>query len=291
MASDFTKMAEVCILILARGGSKGIPRKNMVHFVSKSLIAHCISTARMVTKADSVWVSTDDSAIAAESEAAGARVHHRSAATSTDTASSLSAVLEFLGDRPEVGTVALLQCTSPLTRPEDVNRALEMLDGSYDSVFSLVRHRPGLIWRETEDGGLEPVNFDPLNRPRRQDLPSHLQESGNFYVTRAALVRSERQLQAGRRGYVEVPPETAIDIDTPSDLEVARLLARRSLTGSQRSTTEVNGSDGSGERSTVEVRSIGAEEGTMEVKGSIKRSADGAEESVKRSATEVSELQ
>ncbi|KAF0313674.1 N-acylneuraminate cytidylyltransferase [Amphibalanus amphitrite] len=183
MASGFTKMAEVCILILARGGSKGIPRKNMVHFVSKSLIAHCISTARMVTT---------------ESEAAGARVHHRSAATSTDTASSLSAVLEFLGDRPEVGTLALLQCTSPLTRPEDVSRALEMLDGGYDSVFSLVRHRPGLIWRDTEDGGLEPVNFDPLNRPRRQDLPSHLQESGNFYVTRAALVRSERQLQAGR---------------------------------------------------------------------------------------------
>ncbi|XP_037074277.1 N-acylneuraminate cytidylyltransferase A-like [Pollicipes pollicipes] len=219
-------MSQTCILILARGGSKGIPKKNMVHFMNQPLVCHCITVAKQVDGVDAVWVSTDDEAISRASSAAGALVHRRSAKTCTDTATSVGAVLEFLGDQPEVETLALLQCTSPLTLPEDVCRALQLVRaGGYDSVFSLVRRAPSLRWRDTGAGDLEPANFDPRCRPRRQDMTSELVESGNFYVTRAALVRQERQLQAGRRWYVEVSEESAVDIDTPVDLAVARALA------------------------------------------------------------------
>nr|CAD7459955.1 unnamed protein product [Timema tahoe] len=123
--------------------------------------------------------------------------------------------------RPEVVVVALIQCTSPFLRPSFLDTAYSMMSGGdYDSVFSVTREFK-LRWKELA-GGVEPLNFDPSHRPRRQDWPGELVENGMFYFTTCRLAQ-QGLLQGERCGVVEIPKNCSIEIDTPFDLELARM--------------------------------------------------------------------
>lgn len=209
-------------LILARGGSKGIPLKNLAPLGSRPLLTWSLGAMQEFGKFDSIWVSTDHSGIAECAHACGAKVFERKAQSANDTATSISAVQEFLESHKEVDVLCLIQCTSPFLQPDFLESGYKMLMQGYDSVFSATRDKK-LRWSEigpSEGMVTQPLNFSPSHRPRRQDFKGEIVENGMFYFSRRELLESGR-FQGGRCGYVEIPPEYSVEIDSPFDLAFA----------------------------------------------------------------------
>lgn len=227
-------------LILARGGSQGIPLKNVVLLGSRPLLAWSLGAMTTYGGFDSIWVSTDHPGIAACATSLGANVFPRSPQFASAQAPSVEAVKEFLAHRPEVDIVALVQCTSPFLRPEFLSKAHRlMVDHDYDAVFSVCRQKK-FRWSETlstatdstafrsdesKCNNTRPLNCDPSRRPRRQDWRGDIVENGMFYFAKRHLVQDQGLLQGGKKcSYVEVPSKLSIEIDSSLDLAMAEQL-------------------------------------------------------------------
>uniref|UniRef100_A0AAG5CRK1 N-acylneuraminate cytidylyltransferase n=1 Tax=Anopheles atroparvus TaxID=41427 RepID=A0AAG5CRK1_ANOAO len=219
-------------LILARGGSKGIPLKNIVEIQpNQTLLGRTLDTVRRSGVFETVWVSTDHERIAHEAELHGALVFARSEKHAQDHSSSLDATREFLEAHPEIHRFALVQCTSPFLRVHYLEQAAEQTRYTSENVplasscaFSVVRSHK-LRWRKDDSSGrLEPINFELRARPRRQDWPGELVETGMFYFTDRQLVMDEESFQSVRCTVVEVEELDALEIDNVKHLEMARLL-------------------------------------------------------------------
>jgi CMP-N-acetylneuraminic acid synthetase len=235
----------VLAVVPARGGSKGIPRKNLQLLAGKPLVARAVEAglaARLVTR---VLCSTDDPAIADAARAAGAEVPFlRPAELAQDTSEDWPVfmhVLDWLareqGWTPEI--VVNLRPTSPLRRPDHVDDAIRLLlETGVDSVKAvcLARQHPHKMWLRQPDGGLLPFVDTPFRLARGPDVPrAELEDvywqNGVVDVTRREVILEQRTL-IGRRvaGLVTTAAES-IDIDTPLDLALAELLlAQRALT-------------------------------------------------------------
>lgn len=215
-------------LILARGGSQGIPLKNLALLSNKPLLSWALGPMVELAKFDSLWVSTDHPDIAACANThPGVQVFHRSAQYAQAESPSILAVQEWLSTRPEVDVVALIQCTSPFVKTEFLERALDLVTKQdYDSVFSVTREKK-FRWAEVspEERDREsttPLNFNPACRPRRQDWKGDLVENGMFYFAKRHLLESSGVFQGGKCTYIEVPPECSLEIDSPLDLAFAK---------------------------------------------------------------------
>ncbi len=212
----------VVAVIPARGGSKGIPGKNVAQVGGVPLVARAVHTARAARLVQHVVVSTDDPMIADVAYAAGAQIVSRPGALSDDTATSEAAVLHALdaiGTDPVV--VLLVQCTSPFLTSTDIDAVCApVLAGTADSAFTAARSH-GFIWRPDGTG----VNHDPAQRPRRQDRPVELLETGAAYAMRTVALRASGHRFTGRIEPVEVDAARTLEIDEPDDLHRARLLA------------------------------------------------------------------
>jgi len=120
----------------------------------------------------------------------------------------------------ETDVVGLVQCTSPFVRVEDLEIACQKMTAEgFDSVFSVCRSH-SLRWVENDSGNIEASNFNPLQRPKRQDWKGDLLENGAFYFTTVALLR-QGLIQGGKISWVEMSTESSLDIDTPYDLWLA----------------------------------------------------------------------
>ena len=226
--SDAQRASAVAI-IPARGGSKGIPLKNLQKIGGRSLLARAIETAQRSTGIDTVVVSTDHQGIAEEARAHGAEVVMRPDDISGDTASSESALLYTLAQlsrthRPFDITV-FIQCTSPFISPQDLDEATEAVAaGRHDVVFSAaVDH--SFLWKLSSDNTAEAVGHSAEFRPRRQDREPHYSETGAFYVMRTAGFQESGHRFFGSIGIQEVPEDDAREIDSLSDLTLLRALA------------------------------------------------------------------
>jgi len=215
----------VLAIIPARGGSVGVARKNLQKVAGRTLVARAVHAARAAASIHTVLVSTDDDEIAAEARRAGAEVIDRPAALATATASSESALLHALTTRTErAAIVVFLQATSPFIDPADLDAAVaRVVAGEADVVFAAVA-TPVFLWRPTGAGGWEGVNHDAAVRPRRQDLPPQVSETGAFYVMRAEGFERARHRFFGRVEPQLTDERFAIDIDTPADLALAEAL-------------------------------------------------------------------
>ncbi|XP_044038855.1 N-acylneuraminate cytidylyltransferase A [Siniperca chuatsi] len=213
----------VAALVLARGGSKGIPLKNIKMLAGTPLIGWVLRAAVDSEMFDSVWVSTDHDDIEKVAKSWGAKVHRRSPEVSRDSSTSLETIQEFMRLNPEVDVMCNIQATSPCLHPFHVKEALEMITlQGFDSVFSVVR-RHQFRWEEVKKGSAEftkPLNLAPSKRPRRQDWDGELYENGSFYFTTRDLV-NEGLLQGGKVAYYEMHPEYSVDIDVDIDWPVA----------------------------------------------------------------------
>lgn len=215
-------------IIPARGGSKGIPRKNVRPLGGRPLIAHTIGHAREATLVDRVIVSTDDDEIAAAAIDAGAEVIRRPAAISGDKASSESALVHVIETLSQQGwdadQIVFLQCTAPLRRPREIDAALRYFrDNNFTSLFTAVRMHP-FRWRQTADGAMERLNFPVDQRPMRQDREPEFIETGSFYILERALLETTGVRLGGRIGCWEMPPLYSFDIDTSEDFAVVEAL-------------------------------------------------------------------
>ncbi|MFC4062421.1 N-acetylneuraminate synthase family protein [Planomonospora corallina] len=212
----------VLAVIPARGGSAGVPLKNLAPVGGAPLVARAVRACLRAELIDRVVVSTDHAEIAEAARTAGAEVIDRPGELSGAEASSESAVLHALDVLPEVPEVVLLvQCTSAFIDPADLDRAVaKVTGGEADVVFSgLETHE--FLWDAAGAG----VNHDPSFRPRRQDREPHYRETGAFYVMRADGLREHGHRFFGRVAVQPVPSRHAVEVDTPEDLEIVRALA------------------------------------------------------------------
>lgn len=222
-----------CIAIIpARGGSKGIPGKNIRIVAGKPLLAYSVEQALQTPSVTRVLVSTDDDAIATVALQYGAEVVKRPTEISGDTASSEAALLHVLnhlnnteGYTPDL--VVFLQCTSPLTLASDIEGTIQALvEENADSALAVTPFHY-FLWRKDKDGNAVGINHDLRFRPRRQDLANtQFLETGAVYVMRAASFREVKHRFFGKVTFYIMPEERHWEIDNPVDLEVAEGLLR-----------------------------------------------------------------
>lgn len=232
----------IAAIIPARGGSKGIPRKNLLPIGNVPLLARTIRHALGSAFVSEVWVTTDDNEIAFLAESEGASVFRRSAATSTDTASSDAAVLEWLeknfyppmetsrnqamgarwaGARPDPQLIVFLQATSPLRRPDDIDKALLAMERQKaDSLFS-ARRLEGYTW--TDNGSVHP-NYDQ-RQPRQQQTAKVIEENGSIYLFKPWVLRQTRNRLGGTIGVYYQHPLDSFQLDTPEDIALLESVA------------------------------------------------------------------
>ncbi|XP_073418399.1 N-acylneuraminate cytidylyltransferase-like [Dendrobates tinctorius] len=218
----------VAALVLARGGSKGIPLKNIRKLAGKPLIGWVLRAALDSGAFHSIWVSTDNDEIEKVAQEYGARVHRRSAAVSKDTTSSLETIQEFVQHHPEVDVVGNMQATSPCLHPEDLIKVVDMIcTEGYDSVVSVVRYHL-FRWREVKAPGeaMVPENLNPEHRPCRQDWSGELFENGSLYFATKELIVRGIPL-GGRVAYYEMKTEHSVDIDIELDWPIAEQKVKR----------------------------------------------------------------
>ncbi|MFI8530605.1 cytidylyltransferase domain-containing protein [Streptomyces aquilus] len=224
----------VLAVIPARGGSKGVPAKNLAPVGGVPLVARAVRECRATRLVTDVVVSTDDQAIATAAREAGAEVVLRPAAIAGDTATSEAAVLHAMDTHEAlhgaaVDVVMLVQCTSPFIVREDVEAvAAAVVEGGADTAVTVAPFH-GFIWRDevdsTQETGGYGVNHDKAYRPRRQDRPQDLLETGAAYAMDAAGFRKHQHRFFGRTELVRTDPARVLEIDDPHDLARARALA------------------------------------------------------------------
>ncbi|MGW2562965.1 cytidylyltransferase domain-containing protein [Streptomyces sp. NPDC001514] len=250
-------MSTVLAVIPARGGSKGVPAKNLAQVGGIPLVARAVRACLGASLVTHVLVSTDDAAIADAARAAGAalgeadRVHcvQRPPAIAGDTATSESAVLHAMDAHEAIhgapaDVVLLVQCTSPFLTSDDIDGVASAVveDGADTAVTVAPFH--AFVWRRVpalaaipaqpraadedaaatvEDG--QGVNHDKSYRPRRQDRPEDFLETGAAYAMEARGFRTHGHRFFGRTALVETDPARVLEIDDPHDLARARALA------------------------------------------------------------------
>ena len=218
-------------IVLARGGSKGIPRKNIVPVYGKPLIAWTIEAALASGFIRDVVVSTDSEEIGDTARSFGARVPVlRPDDLATDVSPAEGALRHALAEicRPETPDAVLFpQVTSPVRRRDTLADAFRhFVEGDYDSLFSarLIRN---YIWRNLPEP--QPL-YDPHNRLMRQQIPPedrYYRETGNFYLFRTQSFLETGCRLTGRIGFFETTDEEVVEIDEPDDIAVAELMLER----------------------------------------------------------------
>lgn len=228
-SADPSHRFETHCVILARGGSKGVPGKNLRLIGGLSLVARSIRAARAAPSVAQVHVSTDDAGIAAEARRFGAEVIDRPAALSGDGATSESgwrhAVQVIEAQGRALGRLVFLQCTSPFTTGADIEACLHEMEARGAACALSVIKDHSFLWRRDAVGRAQGINHDETQqRKRRQDLPPAFRESGAIYcVTRDAFVATgQRFCGPVALCPVEHPP---VEIDTLADLTLCSQIA------------------------------------------------------------------
>jgi N-acylneuraminate cytidylyltransferase len=224
-------MEKILAIIPARGGSKGIPRKNIRFLAGKPLIAYSIGAALKSKYIDRVVVSTEDEEIAEISKRYGAKVIERPEELATDTAPTepvLEHVVKWLkeyeGYKTEI--IVLLQPTSPLRNSKYIDEALDIfLSSDYDSLLSVCPSHV-FIWKMSENSAY-PINYDFKNRPRRQDKEPNYKENGAIYVTEYKNLMKNHNILGGEIGLYIMLEEYSIEIDTEFDFWLCEQIINR----------------------------------------------------------------
>ncbi len=227
-----TNSLKVFGLIPARGGSKGIPRKNVKLIAGKPLIVWTIEAALRSSLLDAVVVSTDDPEIAEVARNAGAQVPFmRPPEIAQDKTSGLEPVLHALDQLPQYESVLLLQPTSPLRTTEDIDECLRMAKErnalSVASVSESLTH-PYWTYRLGEFQTLSPM-VDAAPIARRQDLPKVFALNGALYFSNANWLRRSRNFVGTDTLAYVMQRERAVDLDTSLDWKFAELLLKESM--------------------------------------------------------------
>jgi N-acylneuraminate cytidylyltransferase len=204
-------------LILARGGSKGIPDKNVTPLKGKPLLQYVVDASKK-SNAEETWVSTDCRNIMNAADDLGAYVIRRPEHISQDDSKSDEALIHF-ANNISFDRLVFIQPTSPLLEAEDINAGLIKMD-NYDSVFSVYKEH----WIPEWDLDGTPHGWDLNDRPMRQDVPETYVENGAFYITTKEALLKTGLRYSGSMGMVEMPKQRSFQVDTYDDLTLIEKL-------------------------------------------------------------------
>ena len=216
-------------IIPARGGSKGIPKKNIRKFLGKPLLIHSINYSQACGLVDDTYVTTDSSEIASVVMGTKAKIVDRPPDISTDTSSTETAiehVLDSIDKKPDI--VVLLQPTSPFRPKGSLLSALQtFIDGGYDTLLSLspTHH---FFWKMLNNNMVK-ATYDIANRPRRQDINNNdcsYLENGSLYIFSYKHFRKTKNRLGGKIGHIIFPEEYSIEIDSEFDFKVLENYAK-----------------------------------------------------------------
>jgi CMP-N,N'-diacetyllegionaminic acid synthase len=225
-------------IITARGGSKGIPGKNLKLVADKPLIAWTIEAALATNLLDRVIVSTDSPDIADAARRYGADVPFiRPADLAQDDTPGIAPVVHAAhwlydsdGYRPDL--IMLLQPTSPLRIPEDIDRAIKLIrEKRADAIVSVTRVEAHPYWMKQIDGYGRMRDFIKLDYPmdRRQDLPEVYALNGAIYLARYEVLLEQNTFYTDKTLAMVMPVERSLDVDNPWDLYLADLILKDRL--------------------------------------------------------------
>ena len=221
----------LCI-IPARGGSKSIPKKNIIDFCGKPLIAWSIEQASKSKYIKDVYISTDENEIADISEKYGAKIIWRPAEIATDFASSESALLHAICEiekKQSVNSVVFLQATSPLRTSNDINDAIEkFISEKADSLFSSAILEDFCIWEITERI-MKSITYDYKRRGRRQEKKPYYLENGSIYVFKSSVLKKENNRLGGKIINFLMPFWKSYQIDIYEDLEICEYYMKNKI--------------------------------------------------------------
>lgn len=219
-------------LIPARGGSKGLPRKNILPLLGKPLMAWTIEEAKKSRYIDRLILSSEDSEIIATARQWGCEVPFvRPAELAGDDTPGVDPVLHALQAIPEsYDYVVLLQVTSPLRTVEDIDRCLEYCISKKAPVCIAVTEpekSPYWMYRLDEDNRLIPLMDEGYTSKRRQDLPTTYVINGAVYVVGTGWVKQNRTFLTPETLAYVMPRERSIDVDSAQDITICELLLSR----------------------------------------------------------------
>lgn len=229
------------VVIPARGGSKGLPRKNLMTVGGRPLIAWTIAQALAAQNGPDgirdliVAVSTEDPEIADVARVHGARVIERPVELAQDATPTEPVILHAMdtveAEGVELDAVVLLQATSPVRHPDTIRSAIRRFrSGQADSLVGVVPESP-FFWHLPEgEGESARAEYDVDARPRRQDLrpeQMHYFENGSLYVTDPQIYRERSNRIGGRVGLFVLDEAEGVDIDTPADVAAAETMLAR----------------------------------------------------------------
>ncbi|MCC8175064.1 MAG: acylneuraminate cytidylyltransferase family protein [Bacteroidales bacterium] len=227
------KRGNILVVIPARGGSKGIPRKNIKPFLGTPLLHYAINVGRAVADDSHVILSTDDEEIAKVARQTGLKVPYmRPAELATDHASSRDAILDVMDWAHRQGLqydrVLLLQPTSPLRTVEDVERTLAAYSPDIDMAVTVKEAscNPYYNCYETDADGFITISKGDGLLTRRQDAPHAWEINGAVYVINPQSLREREMGKFRRRVPVEMDAQRSVDLDTPLDWEIAEAIGR-----------------------------------------------------------------
>ena len=221
----------IVAIILARGGSKGVPKKNIIDFCGKPLISWTIDNC-IKGGANSVWVSSDSDEILEISSEFGANKIKRPDDIAGDFATSESAWLHAIDHiellkGQKIDWVVAPQVTSPLREATDISKAIYIAkENIYDSFFSCSVAEDLFFWQKDINGELDSVNYDWRNRKRRQDIPKQYIENGSFYLFKPQVLRDTNNRFGSNIGLVEMEFWKMFEIDSYEDLKMCSALMR-----------------------------------------------------------------
>ena len=210
---------KISTVILARGGSKGIPDKNIADINGKPLIQYSID-ASLNSNVNETWVSTDSKKISKVSQECGANVLDRPSELATDISQSDDSLIHF-ASKIDFDILVFIQPTSPLIKTEYINTGIDMMcSGKYNSVFTAHKEH----WIPRWDNNIEPINWDVYKRPRRQDVQENYVENGMFYMTSRENLIISKLRYSGIKGIVETKLKDSFQVDVQEDLRLIEKL-------------------------------------------------------------------
>ncbi len=231
---------KVVAIIPARGGSKGIPNKNIIQICGKPLIAWTIEQAQVSKYVDYTFVTTDSDQISNISLHYGAKIINRPTNISSDTSKTEEALVHAIRIMEEIhrikpDIVVLLQPTSPLRKPGDIDNSLEQfLSYDSDSLFSVTKIADLTLWQKNRNQW-ESVNFDYKNKLRRQDRPSQYIENGSIYITKPELLIQDSNVIGGEIGVYEQDFWQTWEIDTMDEVDLVEFYLNKNIRKSRKS--------------------------------------------------------
>jgi len=217
------------VIIPARGGSKGVPKKNIKKFLEKPLIEHSIEYAKESKYVKKIILTTDEQKIKEIGEKNNITVVDRPKEISGDEATTESAIEHVLSllELSIDATIILLQPTSPLRPKNSLDKMIKIFnEQSYDSMLTLTPIHP-LTWKLNNNN--TECMYDFLNRPRRQDFKKEnliYDENGSVYIFTNKLFKEKNNRLGGKIGYYIFNEEYGKQIDIPLDFELLETIGK-----------------------------------------------------------------